>query len=267
MRVCGKEIFTANGDMMINIIDWYDALAATMLGEAAGHYWGSIFSAAGAFIIVTLVGLAARLRHLNPEKMSDEQLLPQAHFGLRAFLEMCWGVVSSTLESVIGAAHWMRFVPLLAGTFFFVILVNLSGLIPGFSPATHTMNMTLGMALVIFFAFNFYGLKYGGWSYVKHLLGPVFWLAPLIFPIEVISLCARPISLSLRLFGNISGDHLVFQVFSTLVGNAGIPWFPVPGALLGFGLLVACLQAFIFMTLSAVYVKLSVDTGHGDEHH
>jgi F-type H+-transporting ATPase subunit a len=139
--------------------------------------------------------------------------------------------------------------------------------VPGFYPATEHMTTTLAMALIIFVMFNYYGFKYAGLDYLKHMAGPILVLAPIIFAIEIISLLARPLSLSLRLFGNISGDHLVFKVFSTLVNNAGAPFLPVPAALLFFGLLVACLQSFIFMTLSAVYIKLGIESAHHDEAH
>ncbi|NBW81454.1 ATP synthase F0 subunit A, partial [bacterium] len=147
---------------------------------------------------------------------------------------------------------------------FYIICSNLSGLIPGFPPATEFISQNAAMALVIFIAFNLVGLKHAGFDYIKHLCGPVMALAPLMLVIEVIALLARPVSLSLRLYGNVSGDHMVFNVFSTLMRDFHIPFVPIPGALLTFGLLVACLQAFIFMTLSSVYVRLSLDTAHHD---
>lgn len=263
-----------SGGGMIKIVNWYDVLVSKLSGltdPAAAHhfgeYWGPVVATFCMFLVVTLVGLASGMYKLDPSKMSDEDLLPAKKFGLKAFLELCWSLVSSTLESIIGEAHWRKFAPLLGGTFFFIIFTNITGLVPGFAPPTEALNMTLGMAIVIFLGFNYYGLKYGKLNYIKHLCGPIVLMAPLMFPIEFIGLFARPVSLSLRLFGNISGDHLVFQVFSTLVGQAHMPWLPIPGALLGFGLLVACLQAFIFMTLSAVYIKLAVETAHHDDHH
>ena len=251
---------------LVTIVNWYYAAARGVLGsdEGAAHYW-TLFSAIGGLIVVTLVGMLGGMHRLVPEKMTDEELLPPKNFGFRAFLELCWSVVSSTLENVLGH-DWQKYAPLLGGTFLFIILSNVSGLVPGFAPSTEHMNQTLSIAIVIFFAFNYYGLKAAGFGYIKHLGGPLLALAPLIFIIEVISLFARPVSLSLRLFGNISGDHLVFRVFSTLVGNANVPWLPVPAALLGFGTLVACLQAFIFMTLSAVYVRLAVETAAHADH-
>ena len=85
-------------------------------------------------------------------------------------------------------------------------------------------------------------------------------MAPLMFLIEFISLLSRPISLSLRIFGNVSGDHFVFAIFSGLMKDLYIPFIPIPAIFLGFGTFVACLQAFIFMTLSAVYIKLALES-------
>jgi F-type H+-transporting ATPase subunit a len=201
---------------------------------------------------------------MKPEEMSDEEILPPKKFGLKAFLELCWSVVSSTLESTIGEKNWIRFVGVLGGTFFVLIISNLSGVLPGFSPATASMSFTFAAAIAIFAYFNYYGLKEAGFSYIKHLAGPVLWMAPLMFLIEFISLLSRPISLSLRIFGNISGDHFVFAIFSGLMKDLYIPFIPIPAIFLGFGTFVACLQAFIFMTLSAVYIKLALES---KDHH
>lgn len=252
---------------LVSIVNWYHNIASLIIPSDSAKF-SPIIGALCVFLFVTVVGALSGLHRLEPEKLSDEELLPPSKFGFRAFSELAWAVVSSTLESVIGP-RWTRFAPLLGGTFFFILIANLSGLIPGLTPPTHSMDMTLGMAIVIFIAFNYYGLKYAGLDYIKHLGGPLLALAPIIFCIEVIGLFARPVSLSLRLFGNISGDHLVFQVFSTLVNKAHAPFLPVPAALLFFGLLVACLQSFIFMTLSSVYIKLSIESAHHDDegHH
>ena len=248
---------------LVQIVDWWELICQSLFGDR-GEFYVPMVSACAVLLFVTLLGLAGGLYRLKPETLSDEELLPPQRFSTRAFIELCWAVVSSTLESVIGKERWVRFAPLLGGTFFFIIVANLSGLVPGFHPPTTTMNMTLGMASVIFFSFMWIGLAEGGIAFLKHMWGPVMLLGFLIFPIELIGMLARPISLSLRLFGNILGDHLVFAVFSTLMRDISAPFLPIPAALLGFGTLVACLQAFIFMTLSAVYMRLSLDSA---DHH
>lgn len=252
----------------LQIVSWY-AVLANALHENLGlaievGQLTEIVASAAAFLFVTAVGLLAGFYRLKPETMTDEEILPPKSFGFKAFVELCWGVISSTLEKIIGEKVWHHYAPLLGGTFFFIICANLSGMVPGFPPATEFISQNAAMALVIFIAFNFVGLKHGGMNYIKHLCGPVLFLAPLMLIIELIALLARPVSLSLRLYGNVSGDHMVFNVFSTLMRDFHVPFMPVPAALLTFGLLVACLQAFIFMTLSSVYVRLSLDTAHHD---
>lgn len=249
---------------LINIVNWYHELAGHVFGEGNAEYWWPILSTVVVMVLVVVVGQLAGLHKLEPEKMSDEELLPPKKFSIRAFVELCWAVVSSTLEGILGEKVWRNYASLLGGTFFFILFANMMGLIPGFAPPTEQMNMTLGIAIIIFFAFNYVGLKHGGANYIKHLFGPVLFLAPLLVVIETIGLFVRPLSLSLRLFGNIMGDHLVFKVFSTLMRNAHISFLPLPAILLLFGTLVAGLQAFIFMTLSTVYVRLALDTAHHD---
>jgi F-type H+-transporting ATPase subunit a len=260
------DAFAAGGGLQI--VSWYavvaDFVRETLSIDVEPAVMNEFVSSAAAFFVVTLVGLLAGFYRLKPESMTDDELLPPKSFGLKAFVELCWGVISSTLEKIVGDKDWTHYATLLGGTFFFIICANLSGLIPGLPPATEFINQNAAMALIIFLSFNYVGLKHGGLNYIKHLCGPVLFLAPLMFFIELIALLARPVSLSLRLYGNVSGDHMVFNVFSTLMRDFNVPFVPVPGALLTFGLLVACLQAFIFMTLSSVYVRLSLDTAHHD---
>lgn len=222
--------------------------------------WSPVFASSFAVFLLVLIALFSGYARMKPEEMSDEEILPPKKFGLKAFIELCWSVVSSTLESTIGEKNWIRFVGVLGGTFFILIVSNLSGVLPGFSPATSSMSFTFAAAITIFVYFNYYGLKDSGFDYIKHLAGPVLWMAPLMFVIESVSLFSRPISLSLRIFGNISGDHFVFSIFSGLMKDLYIPFIPIPAIFLGFGTFVACLQAFIFMTLSAVYIKLALES-------
>lgn len=248
----------------VEIANFYHIAAGAIFGAENADWWWPVVSTAMVVVAIVVIGNIAGLHRLQPEQMTDEELLPPKKFGFRAFVELGWAVVSSTVESILGK-EWQKFVPLLGGTFFFILLANLIGLVPGFAPPTEQMNMTLSIALIIFVAFNYVGLKYGGIYYIKHLFGPVLFLAPLMFVIELIGLMVRPVSLSLRLFGNIMGDHLVFKVFSTLMRDVlNAPWVPIPAVMLLFGLLVACMQAFIFTTLSTVYFRLSLDTAHHD---
>lgn len=262
----------ANGSASapVEIVNWYHvvltkiisffnpSLPLSVAAEKA-EFWFPVFaSGAGVFLMIAIAYLSG-FAQMEPEKMTDAEILPPKRFGLFAFLEMSWDVVLSTLESTIGEKHWIRFAPVLGGTFFLLLITNLSGVVPGFEPATATMSFTFAGAILIFVYFNFYGLKESGFDYIKHLAGPVIWIAPFMFVIELVSLLARPVSLSLRIFGNITGDHFVFSIFSGLMRDIYIPFIPIPAVFLAFGTFVACVQAFIFMTLSAVYIKLALD--------
>lgn len=162
-------------------------------------------------------------------------------------------------EGVLG--HRARqYVPLY-GTFFLLILVsNLMGLIPGFSPPTTNFNVTFALGLTSFIAYNTFGFREQGAGYLKHFVGPMLWLAPLMIPLELISNLVRPFSLSLRLMGNMTGDHTVLEIFTDLTKLI------IPVIFYGLGTFVSFVQAFVFTLLSMVYVALAV-THHGDEHH
>lgn len=255
----------------VHVVNWYHEILENFfvffnpdISQSAAslkaEQWSPVFASAFAVFLLAAIAIFSGFAKMKPEQMSDEEILPPKKFGLVAFIEICWSVVSSTLESTIGEKNWMRFVGVLGGTFFVLIVTNLSGVLPGFSPATSNMSFTFAAAMAIFVYFNYYGLKESGFDYIKHLAGPVLWMAPLMFFIEFISLLSRPVSLSLRIFGNVSGDHFVFAIFSGLMKDLYIPFIPIPAIFLAFGTFVACLQAFIFMTLSAVYIKLALES-------
>ena len=135
------------------------------------------------------------------------------------------------------------------------------GLIPGFIPPTDNVNTNVGMATISFAVFLFVGLSRDPVGFIKHLGGPVLALAPLMFVVEVISLCVRPLALVLRLTGNMFGDHLVFTIMSGMV-----PIF-VPVVFLCLAILVSTIQAFVFSLLTAIYIYLSVPHHDHDEAH
>ena len=138
----------------------------------------------------------------------------------------------------------------------FIFFSNIMEIIPGFMPPSGNVNFTLTLALIVFLYYHFEGIrKQGLIHYISHFAGPVKWLSPLIFPVEILSHFSRIISLAFRLFGNIKGDDLFLLVLLMLA-----PWvFPLAGyALMSFS---AILQAFIFMVLTYVYIYGAV-TGH-----
>ena len=154
----------------------------------------------------------------------------------------------------------MKHFPVVATFGLLILISNLLGMFPLLEAPTANFNMTLALALTSFIYYNWVGIRENGvLGHLKHFCGPVLWLAPLMFPIEIISNLARVLSLSMRLFGNLYGEEQVSGAISQLV-----PW-GVPALLMPLGLLVAFLQPFIFIVLSMVY--LGEVSHHSDEHH
>jgi len=162
------------------------------------------------------------------------------------------GVVSIGVDSM-GEKNARTYLPLIATLGLFIFVSNMMGIIPGFEAVTGNINFTLALALIVFVYYNYVGFKMNGAKkYLGHMMGPVPALAPLMFPIEIISHVSRIVSLSFRLFGSIKGDDMFLMVLLMLV-----PWIaPLPGFFLLFAF--GALQAFIFMILTYVYIAGSV---------
>jgi F-type H+-transporting ATPase subunit a len=144
--------------------------------------------------------------------------------------------------------------------FFFLLVSNLLGLVPGMPAITTTVWINVGMALVVFGYFNTWGVKANGLiGYIKHFAGPMLFLAPFLFPLEIFSTCLRVVTLNLRLYWNITADHMVLEIFTGMLG----PVMPV--LLYVLGTFVSFMQAFIFTTLTMVYILLA--TQHEEEDH
>jgi F-type H+-transporting ATPase subunit a len=180
-------------------------------------------------------------------------LVPPPRFGLRNLFEMFCDGVLSTMEGVMGKKNAVRYFPFIGSLAFFIFFCNALALIPGFAPPTDTLKTNLALALLVFFATHYFGVREHGLKYFKHFLGPISWLAPLMLPIELISHIARPLSLTLRLMGNMIADHKVIFAFFTMVPIL----VPVPFYLLG--LLVCLVQAIVFCSLTMVYLGMAVE--------
>jgi len=169
--------------------------------------------------------------------------------------EMTHEFVSGQGESIIGHGY-ERFTGYLATIFLFILLSNLMGLVPGLESPTANVVVPLGLALVTFVYYHYHGIRENGGSYIKQFLGPVWWLAPLMFLIEVVSHLARVLSLTVRLYANMfAGDLLTLAFFSLL--PVGIPLL-----FLGLHLGVAAIQAYVFMLLATIYLSLAVSHEH-----
>jgi F-type H+-transporting ATPase subunit a len=204
------------------------------------------------FVLVLALWAKKRLSDL------DQAVIPEERLTVRTTLEVFFGFFYDLAKSVMGPERAKRYFPLIGTSAIFVFISNMMALIPGMPIATSNLNITLGCALVVFVMFNLYGLMANGTGYLKHLAGPVWYMAILVFPIEVISLCVRPVTLSVRLMLNMSVDHLILGIvmglFATLV--------PIPVQLLG--IIIVVVQTLVFALLTCIYVGLA--TAHEEEH-
>lgn len=183
-------------------------------------------------------------------------LVPPDRFNLRNFFELICDAVLSLMTGVMGEKNAKRFFPLIGSLALFILFSNLAALVPGFAPATDTLKTNLALAGLVFVLTHYYGLKEHGAAYLKHFAGPIWWLAPLMLPIELVGHLARPLSLSLRLMGNMVADHKVIFAFFALV-----PWFvPIPFYFLG--MLVCVVQTLVFCLLSMVYIAMAISHDH-----
>ncbi|MBZ0273256.1 F0F1 ATP synthase subunit A [bacterium] len=217
------------------------------------------------FVALILAVSGAIVGGKYKKKLETGDIAPEPRFSFANFIETIISVVQGLLEEIVG--HHGRKHLTLAATLTLVILFNnLAGLIPGLGLATSNINVTLGLALVIFFAYHAFGIKaHGVGAYLAHFMGPLkgplkYAMAPIMIPIELISHVARPMSLSLRLFGNMMGDHTILGVFMVGIGIGFPVLYPLP--FLALGTLVSIVQTLVFLLLSLVYIALATAEEH-----
>lgn len=209
-------------------------------------------------ILLVVLGLMAR------KKYSDRKtaLVPDGKLTVASFFEVVYDAIFNMMAEMMGEKKAKKFFPLIAALAVFIFFGNVIGLIPGLYHPTSNLNTGLACAIVVFFVYNAAGFLDQGVDYIKHFMGPVVLLAPLIFVIEIVSHAFRPVSLSVRLTGNMTGDGMMLEIFGDLgVGMLNIP-FLLPIPFLFLGLLVSIIQALIFCLLATVYIGLAVDDHH-----
>ncbi len=211
-------------------------------------------------VLVLLVAFAmVARRQLAGAEAAGRALVPDDRLTVRNMAELFVGAMVNLTEGVLGRAGH-RYVPLFGSFFLFILIANLMGLVPGFAPPTSNFNVTFGLGVASFLAYNAIGIRAQGLvNYLKHFVGPIWWLGILMVPLELIDNFVRPVSLALRLFGNMTGDHLVLEIFTDLTKVI------IPVVFYFLGAFVSLIQAFVFTLLSIVYVNLAV--GHAEEHH
>lgn len=172
-------------------------------------------------------------------------------------LEFFYKFFRGLVDDVMGH-EGRKFIPALATLGLFIAISNLIGLIPEMASPTANLNVTLGCAVFIFMYYHYQGIrKHGALGYLKTFMGPAWWLAPLFFPIEVVSHFSRLLSLSFRLFGNIFGEDMVIITISTYLLS-----FIAPLPLMGLAVFTSLLQAFIFVMLSTIYLSGAMAEEH-----
>ena len=246
------------------IVQWFNALFGPLVAAvlrplgvtfAVGekvipdHIVMAVLILAGAAVLCLI--LRSRLSVENPGK-------------LQVLLETVVSAVNGLLDENIGPKG-RQFLPLVGSVGFFILVGNLMGLIPGLMAPTSSINTTLGCALTVWVYYQFNGLRTQGVvGYFRHFAAPPgapIWIAPIYFPIEVISHVSRVLSLSVRLFGNIFGEELVILILFSIIP------FLVPLPMMFLGIITAVLQAFIFVLLTMIYLQGAVVVEHHDEGH
>ena len=197
-----------------------------------------------AAFLVLFFGLAGRRRKLVPGKLQD-------------VLELVIEFFQGLLTDIIGP-EGKKYLPMVGTVGLFIFFSNILGLIPGFMSPTSKLNVTVGCALTVFVYYHYQGMKSQGvLKYLKHFMGPIPLLAPLMIPIELISHFSRPVSLSIRLFSNIFAEEVLIVVIASIIP------YVLPLPFMALSLFTGLLQAFVFVLLSCIYISGAV--AHAEE--
>lgn len=205
-------------------------------------------------------GIMARMGLESARKQGGTlQFVPASGFSPRNLFEIFVSSIRNLAGTLLDEKTTRAFFPLFGGLFIYIFFNNLLGLIPGMLPPTENMSNNFAMSLVVLVSYLGLAMVRNPGAFLKHMAGPVWWLAPLILAIELLGLLViRPVSLSLRLMGNIVGDHMVLGIMSDLTKAV------IPSAFLALGCFVSFLQAFVFTLLTIIYVSMSIV--HDDHH-
>jgi F-type H+-transporting ATPase subunit a len=184
-------------------------------------------------------------------------IVPPRKLNLRNVFEIVANAVFNLASQVMGEKNARTYLPFVGALALFILFSNLLALIPGMGVPTSTLNTNLVLGALVFIVYNVAGIReHGLVGHLKHFMGPVIWLAPLMIPIELISHVVRPVSLSMRLLGNMAADHKVVFTIGALVPLL------VPVPFLFLGLLVCIVQTLVFCLLTMVYISMAVAHDH-----
>ncbi|RYF06532.1 MAG: ATP synthase F0 subunit A [Deltaproteobacteria bacterium] len=209
-----------------------------------------------AFIVIFL---AWRTR-VDIARAGLNAVVPGPEISVRNVMEVVFEALYDQMKQIIGP-QCARYFPVLATLTLFIFCSNLLGLVPGFTPPTDNWNTTFACGIFVFLYYNYHGLRTQGFGHIAHMANPTgqwwgWFLAPLMFPIELVSHIARPFSLGVRLAANMVGDHAVLLGFLSLVPIL------VPLPFMALGLIVSIIQTLVFILLSMIYIGLATAHGH-----
>jgi F-type H+-transporting ATPase subunit a len=204
-----------------------------------------VMSLIAAVLLILFFSLSSKKPKLIPSKLQN-------------VLELIIQFFESLLNDLIGE-EGKKYLPLVGTVGLFILVCNLMGLVPGLMSPTSKLNVTAGCALVVFLYYHWQGIKSQGlFKYLKHFMGPIPLLAPLMVPIELISHFSRPLSLSMRLFGNIFAEELLILIMASIIP------FLLPLPFMAIAIITAIVQAYVFVLLSCIYIAGAV--AHEEEH-
>jgi F-type H+-transporting ATPase subunit a len=197
-----------------------------------------------AAVLIVVFSLATRKLSLVPSRR-------------QSLLEMIYGLFEGLLTDTIGP-EGKPYLPVIGTVGLFIFSCNMIGLVPGFMSPTSKLNVTVGCALAVFFYYHAQGVRAQGLKYFKQFMGPIPALAPLMIPIEIISHFSRPVSLSMRLFGNIFAEELLIVIMASIIP------FLLPLPFMAVAIFTAVIQAFVFVLLACIYIAGAI--AHEGEH-
>lgn len=270
----GSSLLTSIAEADYAEFTWFNAIPGfnelnAEIGETMGLSWWQkqpIHDIRHVFLALLMTAIVVVLVSLARKRLVDKKtrIVPEDKLNPRNFFEIILDALMKLAEEGMGKRYARLTLPLVGTVTVYVFFSNILGLFPGMAPPTENLNATLAPALVVFVSTHIYGVReHGVKNYLKHFMGPVWYIAPLYFVIEIVGHCARVISLSFRLVGNMIGDHKVIAAFLGLTSVSLI--FPLP--FYALGLIVCIMQTLIFALLTIIYIQLAVahEVGHEEE--
>lgn len=225
---------------------------SAMGARVTSHAYEPFLAALVIFAVILLFAFITRAQI----KQLDHAVVPERRLTIRTLVEYIVEVFYGAMKEMMGTKRAKRYLPLIGTCALFVFFSNIATLVPGFTPPTSNWSITFGCALVVFVAYHYYGFKENGIGYLKHFMGPILVLAPLLFVIEIVSHFIRPVTLSIRLMLNMAVDHLVLGIVLALIPLV------VPIPLMVLGTLVAVVQTFVFCLLASIYISMATEHEH-----